>query len=152
MKNKKIIFKGMLVIIWMIIIFLLSSQNGSESADLTNSVVYTFFEIYNVSHDTITFIIPDIFLIIRKIAHFTEYFILGILFMNLLKEFNISSKKRIIYSILFCLLYATTDEFHQLFISNRVGSIFDVLIDFSGSISGIIMFSLYKTKITLSKR
>ena len=152
MKRRNIVLKLLLLFIWLTFIFFMSNQNGSQSNELTNSIIYNFFKLFNLSDSTIEILISNLFFIIRKLAHFTEYFILGILFMNLFKEFNIVSKKKLIYCCLLCLLYAISDEFHQLFIGSRNGSIIDVLIDFIGSISGVLIYKLVQTKITLSKR
>jgi VanZ family protein len=40
------------------------------------------------------------------------------------------------FSILFCLLYASSDEIHQIFVPGRGCLFTDVMIDFSGSIIG----------------
>jgi VanZ family protein len=58
-------------------------------------------------------------------------------------------------SILFSMLYASTDEFHQLFVEGRSGSVRDVMIDTLGATLGILFFlCLWKiiTFLTLSKK
>ena len=40
-------------------------------------------------------------------------------------------------------MFASFDEFHQLFVSNRTGRLFDILIDTSGSLLSIIIIYLY---------
>lgn len=74
---------------------------------------------------------------VRKLAHFTIYLILGILVYLYIKEFNISNK--FIVSLLICIIYALTDEIHQLFIVGRSGNIKDVCIDSLGSMIGIFI-------------
>ena len=76
--------------------------------------------------------------IIRKLGHFTEYFILSILFYNLLKEY-FKFKSTILLSILFVFIYACSDEIHQLFIVGRQGSIRDVVLDTVGGIISMII-------------
>ena len=63
-------------------------------------------------------IVNEINLPVRKIIHFTEYLI----------------------SILICIIYAFTDEYHQTFINGRTGQLLDVLIDSSGVIVGSIIY------------
>lgn len=127
MKKVRIIYKVLLVIIWLIVIFLFSNQSGQKSTEITNEFLERI----------LWFIDNDItFIIIRKLAHFTEYLILGLLIYNLIREFTI--KDLIIYSILICILFACLDEMHQLFIDGRSAKIFDVLIDSTGSICGIL--------------
>ena len=152
MKKRRIIIKTLILIIWMIIIFWLSNQNSSNSTDLTNGVIYNFFKIFNISDESINFITSNIFFIIRKTAHFFEYFILGILFMNFFKEFNVSFNKIIKCSILCCLLYALSDEIHQLFVNGRSGSIIDVGVDSLGFLIGILLYTLFVKRKTLSIR
>ena len=124
-----------LLIIWMLIIFVMSSFNGESSANQSNFIVKIISEIFSISN------INYLSFIIRKLAHFTEYFILGILVINNFKKIN---KKIIFGSIIFCMLYAFTDEFHQLFVNGRSGQIIDVLIDSFGSMCGIYGYLLFK--------
>ena len=49
-----------------------------------------------------------------------------------------------INSIILCIIYALTDEIHQMFISDRSGEFRDILIDSIASILGIL--SIYKLK------
>ena len=124
-----------LLIIWMIIIFIMSSFNGESSGNQSNFIVNIISEIFSISN------VNYLSFIIRKLAHFTEYFILGILVINNFKKID---KKIIFGSIIFCMLYAFTDEFHQLFVSGRSGQIIDVLIDSFGSMCGIYGYLLFK--------
>ena len=55
---------------------------------------------------------------IRKLAHYSLYFILGILSFLVIVDYK-NNKKLILYSMFICFLYACTDEFHQLFIAGR---------------------------------
>ena len=141
MNKRKIILKSLILVIWMSIIYFLSNQNGNESSNLSNGLLYNIFKTFHLS-DTL---VNDFLLnLIRKLAHFTEYLILGILVLNLLKEFNI--KNKIFIGALLCLLYAASDEIHQLFINDRSASILDVLIDFLGSMTGLFLYN-FKIKI-----
>jgi VanZ family protein len=71
---------------------------------------------------------------IRKCAHITEYFILGVL---LFRAFQGEAKENKSWqwaslSIMVIILYAAGDEFHQSFTSTRGASIIDVGIDIAG--------------------
>lgn len=81
---------------------------------------------------------------VRKSAHFTIYLILGLLFISLLKEYNILDKRSIIYTIIFVLLYACSDEIHQMFVRGRSGEVLDVLIDTTGGFIGTMIYKLYR--------
>ena len=141
-------FKLILLIIWMSIIFIFSNQPAKESSDLSNSFINkTIIKIYEIKNGTISTeekekIIKKYSYKVRKFAHFSEYFILGLLTFLYLKDKN---KKVFIYSLLFCFLYACSDEFHQLFIQGRYSSFFDVLIDTSGALFSIIILKILFT-------
>ena len=126
-----------LVIIWMIVIFMLSSFNGNISSAESNSIVIFISNLIHYTGD-----INTLEIIIRKMAHFTEYFILGILVINALKYNTIKDMMKL--SILICILYASLDEIHQLFVQGRDGKIFDVLIDTLGSLSGIFLYKFLR--------
>ena len=91
---------------------------------------------------------------VRKLAHFTEYLVLGILAVNALR-LHIGSSGRYFedeaitpsrnfcipaLSWAFCILYAASDEFHQLFVPGRAGLVTDVCIDSAGALLGILLF------------
>jgi VanZ family protein len=73
-----------------------------------------------------------IHMIIRKLAHVTEYFITGIL---LFRAFRAGSGIRWAFSsVLIVVLLAASDEFHQSFVPTRTAAIQDVGIDILGGI------------------
>lgn len=132
---KKVVCKFLLIIIWLLVIFIFSNQNGIKSTGLTNKFLNTYLSFAN----------SDIlFILVRKIAHVTEYFILGILVISLLYDFNIN--KKAIVSILICIILATMDELHQLFVDGRTGRFIDVIIDSIGFVAGILIYSKIKKK------
>lgn len=64
-----------------------------------------------------------------------------------------NNSKILIISILMCVIYACSDEIHQLFVFGRSGEIRDVLIDFIGSFIGIlIVYKSYKRKNDIYER
>lgn len=87
---------------------------------------------------------------VRKTAHIFEYFVLGILMLNVLRYYCKPSFKLVILSAMLCILYACTDEIHQLFVPGRTGKIIDVFIDSIGIILGSCFFYLV-LKIRLKK-
>lgn len=124
----------LLVILWMILIFTMSSFNSTESSNQSNFIVDIITNIFNITN------INLLSLIIRKLAHFTEYFILGILIYNLIHSYN----KKICIAIIICVLYAISDEIHQLFVPGRSCQLLDILIDTMGSIVGIYLLYFIK--------
>ena len=137
-KNKRILsWTGL--ISWMFLIFFFSSQTGSESSNLSNGVLSFLSSIIHISLDNQLF-----HLLIRKLAHLTVYLILGVLLINLFKQYQKITKKKIIIMILLCMLYAISDEFHQSFVANRSPMVIDVLIDTLGSTIGIYLYKIVK--------
>lgn len=132
--------KLILVILWMIVIFSFSNQKANDSSKLSDGLILRTVRIiekitnkeYSDEEILEKFVRP-----VRKLAHFTIYLILGVLVYLYIKEFNISNK--FIISLLICILYAISDEIHQLFIVGRSGKILDVLIDSLGSLTGIFI-------------
>lgn len=126
----------LLVILWMIFIFVMSSFDATSSSNQSNFIVDIITSIINIKD------IGLLSLIIRKLAHFTEYFILGILVINFITRYD----KKIIIAILLCIIYATSDEIHQIFVPGRSCQITDIMIDSLGSIMGIYLCKLITKK------
>ena len=132
---KKMI-KTFLWIFCLILIFYFSSQNGTKSDFLSNGILIKIADLLRIN-DVDGFV--EIFgILIRKVAHFVEYFMLFILTYECFKEYKI--KKVLVVSLLFCILWAFFDEFHQLFVDGRCGQIKDVLIDSFGSFTSLLFW------------
>lgn len=148
MKVVKICF----LVLWMALIFSFSNQKDVDSSKVSDGFIdRTVVKIYKIFNETITKekeneIIEKYTYPIRKLAHYTLYFILGILSFLVVKDYSIN-KKLIIYSLLICFLYACSDEFHQLFIIGRSARVLDVMIDTFGSLCGISIFYIFNKKI-----
>lgn len=71
--------------------------------------------------------------IVRKLAHFTEFFLLGGL---LYLDWSLLEKPALLLSALTGLLAAAADEFLQTFVPGRSGQLSDVLLDLFGVIVG----------------
>ena len=133
------------LILWMIVIFSFSSADANKSTGTSDKVITTMIEIKDKITNNETpnnekeIIVKNSSFYIRKIAHITEYLILGFLIFNLLKQYSVTN---IYYAIGLSILYSCTDEFHQLFINGRSGSIRDVLIDSIGILIGTYLYKL----------
>ncbi len=136
---KKILYWAA-VILWMALIFFLSSQVAEQSNQLSTGITEAIV-------NTIEKIIPDseyavegLNHIVRKNAHFIAYLVLGALTVNALRSSGVHGYKGIIAALIICVIYAASDEIHQLFVPGRGGQVTDVLIDSAGALigSGII--------------
>ena len=139
----QLIFKYCLTAVWMFVIFLMSSEIAGTSSARSDEIVRTIQSIgVNAPADLLTFLV-------RKAAHISAYFVLGILIYSLLKEYRLHIKHLIIASIALAMLYACTDELHQMFVPGRSGEVRDVLIDTAGAAAGVgtyaaVVHKLYK--------
>ena len=124
---KKFILISM-VLLCLILIFYFSSENNYESMDTTIKVS----RVINVDGGNLS--------ILRKYGHFIEFFVLEILLLSMFSCFIKVDFKIYIISLIFCLLYAFSDEIHQLYVIGRSAQVMDVCIDFCGSIIGSILF------------
>lgn len=126
-------------ITYMVAIFYFSSQNQVASTELSDKVVKPVMNV--VEQTQIVGRKLDIFDYfnfserIRDVMHFFEYAVLGILTWLSVETFNTGRKKFV--TIIFCVLYACSDEIHQIFVPGRGASIYDVIIDACGSLIGL---------------
>lgn len=134
-----------LIVIWTCLIFLFSSQDGGESSGVSRKVVEFFIK----DAELVDKIEPYA----RKVAHFSEYGLGGVLFVSLFSTYNWSDKRKILTSILLGIWYASMDEIHQLMVPGRSGAIKDVYIDSLGVATGVVgmmiiikIFELRKNK------
>jgi VanZ family protein len=82
--------------------------------------------------------------LIRKCAHFVEYFILSLLILR-----GIRGEKHEIHlqwaliAILIVAAYASLDELHQAFVPGRTAAVTDVLLDTTGGVAAQIVAALF---------
>lgn len=116
-------------VIWMTIIFYLSSQ---QKVSITYTYVFDFM--------------------IFKALHMIEY---AILYFLLFRGFysidgqQLTINNKLIFPLFLAILYAVLDEFHQTFIPTREGRIRDVVIDASGI---LLMYIYIKTHFNSVKK
>lgn len=126
-KKAKIIISWALVIACMAVIFSLSAQTAGESSEVSGWLIFMLK--LNISQD-----------FIRTVAHFLEYAGLSVLVFNAL--FQTFDYQRPFVSLIISVLYAATDEIHQLFVEGRAFQISDIVVDSLGAASGIIVLIL----------
>ena len=142
----KLVLKLVLMLTVMTAIFLFSSQPSDESQKLSNE----FLDILQPILD----ILPpeaDAGKNIRKMAHFFEFMCMGIASAMFFSELFLKHPKRLLRSVAIsaalCVLYASSDEIHQLFVPGRACRLTDVFIDSAGAMLGIaIVLTFYIMK------
>lgn len=145
--NIRLFIYGTMTLLIMALIFFFSAQNGGDSRELSDGLLKYCKDLIDLlpvltgkgaSND------------IRKYAHISEYFLLGVsssLFISELFFYNINRRlrfKTFLISFLFCVLYAFSDEFHQMFVPGRAANFTDIVFDSLGAIAGIIFISLMR--------
>ena len=129
-------------------IFAFSAQTGEESDELGASVIeprvaaiYPHYDQLSPAArqsllDTVTFIV-------RKLAHFSEFGLLGLLLAAHihLVRWQRPMKGSALLAWGVATLYACTDELHQMFVSDRSPELRDVGIDSAGALCGVLVMA-----------
>lgn len=131
--------------LWACLIFGFSSRSSTESASqsggvvaiLSKALVYISSGKFVPSGDFLS----ELDHITRKAAHFFIYLVLGFLTLNL-TAYCQKIRHKVIISLIFCILYAISDELHQYFVPGRAALNKDVLIDSIGAAIGIYLYKL----------
>lgn len=131
--RKRLVFFGCLTLCMMLVIFLFSAQDGTESGGLSAWLMQSAFgrlllrilpplSDQGMDHD------------LRKYAHMAEFAMLAMPAFGFFRELLPGQRRwpAFLTGLLFCFLYACSDEFHQLFVPGRAGMFSDVLIDTVG--------------------
>jgi len=133
---KKKYIDWLLVVGWMILIFVFSSQPSEVSSE-NNKFVIQIFKLLGIDLSSMIGTLSDF--IVRKAAHFTEYFILYILLYKAINTKKNDNIKVFIGSILIVFLYACSDEFHQAFVPGRGPAFRDVMVDTCGGLTAFLI-------------
>jgi VanZ family protein len=125
------------LIAWLAFISFASSDNfnaGNTSRIIGPLIMWLF---PHTSPETLA----TVHFITRKIAHFTEYAILGFLAA---RAFRTSprpsiSRRWILICATLIVVYALMDEYHQSFVPSRTASVWDSLIDMAGGLTALLL-------------
>ena len=122
------------VLVWMIFIFVGSTD--LLSAEHTSRFIGPFLRWF--SPDVSDATIASVQLVVRKLAHLTEYAILAALLFRALRMFGVA--------FFIAAIYAALDEFHQSIVATRTASPWDVAIDCVGAIAGLVLYGLARKR------
>lgn len=139
--NKFQIFCGIMTIAVMVCIFLFSCENADDSSDTSGNFVNLIISIFYGDYDELPLweqeeIRGNISHFIRKTAHFTIFAALGFFAFLTLGQKKLLCKGTAAV-LIFCGLYAVSDEIHQYFVPGRACMLRDMLLDTCGSLAGI---------------
>ena len=133
------------VILWMGLIFFFSAQTGMQSGALSGGitarlVAWLVPNWEGLSAATQQETLAFVGLLVRKCAHFTEFAVLGGLLLNAWFRWQRHlGWRQAAFASLCGLLCAAGDEFHQMFVPARGPAVTDVLIDFGGVLTGLLV-------------
>lgn len=129
-------------------IFMFSAETSAESSVTSGGLITALAKIFypgfeNLAEAERLRFVESMQFITRKAAHFSCYGVLGLLsFLSVVTYRKAAYGLRVVLSAFICLLYAVSDEVHQLYVPGRSGELRDVCIDFSGSLLAIISAAL----------
>ncbi len=160
MKKKRLIIASLLVIlviVWILGIYKLSSMNTSNSNGKSSGIIEVFIEdtLEITNKYGLTNSHPDDAKLekasnllntpLRKVMHASVYFVLA--FMVIFVVNYLFHNKRMLISAIITLVFiiaaAGFDEYHQTFVDGRTGAVKDVIIDTAGGVAGIIFYGTY---------
>lgn len=140
MKNKTVVIKCVVLTSMTLLLITYIFINSSFDADTSDShslgiraMINDFFASINIC-----IVLSDHF--VRKCAHFVEFFALGTLLFFTVKSYIQSVDKRLFFAPLVGFVVACIDEFIQLFSQGRSAQISDVMLDFSGVCTAVLIF------------
>lgn len=133
-----------------LIIFGFSAQDGEQSGNLSQMISEKCAAFLNAlsgdnwSETVMKEIAAYFEHPIRKLAHFAEYAVMGVLLTVIWTQWMNRGKRLYLLITLWVFLSAAADELHQYFVPGRYASVADVLLDTCGGAFGMmVVFVLY---------
>ncbi len=142
-RKNYIVISWVLVIACMVVIFCLSAQNGEESSELSGSFVMSLLNWMGITINEA---------LLRTFAHMLEFMGLALLMFNAIYA-TWENKLTPVFAFSGTVLYAITDEIHQIFVPDRAFQLTDILVDSTGALIGVIAsFVILKFILYIRKR
>ncbi len=150
-----------LAVCWMVVIFVFSARSAELSTKDSMSIGILFGRLIVPSFADLDAQMQISFADkidhpIRKMAHATEYAILGFLLTGSYADGSRKRKKIVLLPAAIGSLYAVSDELHQMFVPGRSCEIRDMLIDscgvIAGTLFGFFVFIYWKSRKRLKLR
>jgi VanZ family protein len=126
--NRIIVLNWLAVFVWLGVIYYFSSQPNLKSE-----------------------LEPLWDLVLRKIAHLTEFFILAFLLFRAYQSYGVNFRQALVFALAAAVGAAGFDEWHQSFTPGRTPSLIDVGVDSFGAILFIGLKIIETKNIKLSK-
>jgi len=142
-QNRQKIFWFVLAVCSMALIFAFSHQKAQESTQVSSFMSYgmarkiNFIFSLDWTKETLVNYAGIWEYPLRKAAHMSEYAFLAVVYLGNFSQYKKTYSKRYILAWAAAVLYAASDEFHQLFVEGRSGQFSDVCIDGGGALLGV---------------
>ena len=132
------------LILWMGLISFASSASFSASNTSTFIGPLLSWLFPNASLETLTFI----HFLIRKLGHFLEYAVLGVLSARAFDGSALAGTRNrwLLVSGILVAGYALLDEYHQSFVPSRSASVMDSLVDMAGGFTALLIIRRRRLK------
>lgn len=124
----------LLVLVWAVFIFFMSSNTGDTLDDGDGLVSLVFQWLHSLQADILP---PDVD-VVSPAAHFCEYLIFGALWMNAWRT-RLALPWAAWASVVCASLYGISDEIHQIFVPGRTADPVDWLVDTCGAALGALV-------------
>lgn len=132
------------VVLMMTVIFIFSAQNGETSGALSGGITHWVLRTVMLDWEHLPVaeqekMLDTLGLVIRKLAHFSEYALLGFFLMLHIRQIETRTHLSLPWLLAWGIgtSYAVTDELHQGLVGGRHPAVTDVCIDSGGVIAGV---------------
>lgn len=138
--RKKLIICAVILIVWITIMLLLSSQNGAQTAQVSSGLSLWLTKL--IFRDAATYEnYCFVHMFMRKAAHIFLFAVMSALVAEIAVCFeNVKPLLCAAAAVGTASLFAVADEWHKLFIPGRHYDLFDVLLNIIGAAIGAAVF------------
>jgi VanZ family protein len=122
------------------VIYGLSAQVAVESNALSHGVTEVIVEAVHTVVPSAELNVDTFNHLIRKNAHLFAYLILGFLVSHAFARNGLYGRENARHTLIICVLYALSDEVHQIMVPGRGPAFMDVMIDSLGVCIGLSLY------------
>jgi VanZ family protein len=130
------------LLLWMGFISLASTSefSGESTSRIVRPLVLWFFP--NTSEETVALI----HFIVRKVAHFAEYAVMGFLAARAFttSSHDLINSRWFVLAFVLIAVYALLDEYHQGYVPSRTASVYDSMIDTAGGLVALLAYKRWR--------
>ena len=128
------------LVAWMGFIFVMSSFPAGVSSQQSGVVVEVVEKVFRVDSAARPEVVGNLTEIVRKSAHAFEYLVLGVLMVSVMRVIlarKVGARNAWWMAIVACMVFAISDEIHQIFVSGRACELRDVVNDTMAASIGV---------------